>query len=343
MPKTRIPAKHAKYQTNSRLRMLKLEQRILFDGAAAVEVVAAQDNPVPDSAPGPARRLPTHRHPRQIRLTPPPSLVDVATAQDSLAVTTPEVASTPADAGAIPAAVATAQDQARRLVAEFLQQPDLEQKLFALFNGGQTSPSAEWSQAADTYVASLRAGDTSLRVELRSSTEMQGALGAYAATGPDGGQVIYLNRDFVLAGASTEAITRVLIEETGHAIDARLNPTTDTAGDEGQRFAATVLGADTSGQGFASDNDHFQLLIDDHLVNVEADTNPSITIPDGQLLNFASGALITGTDKAVGAVYKYTNVVTIGGTRSMPMSGLQASAMRSLPRSIMGSVAQTTP
>ena len=315
MPKTRIPAKHAKYQTNSRLRMLKLEQRILFDGAAAVEVVAAQDNPVPDSAPRPSPSVADAPASTANPADAPPSLVDVATAQDSLAVTTPEVASTPADAGAIPAAVATAQDQARRLVAEFLQQPDLEQKLFALFNGGQTSPSAEWSQAADTYVASLRAGDTSLRVELRSSTEMQGALGAYAATGPDGGQVIYLNRDFVLAGASTEAITRVLIEETGHAIDARLNPTTDTAGDEGQRFAATVLGADTSGQGFASDNDHFQLLIDDHLVNVEADTNPSITIPDGQLLNFASGALITGTDKAVGAVYKYTNVVTIGGTQ----------------------------
>jgi hypothetical protein len=33
----------SKFKTHSRLRMLKLEQRILFDGAAAAEVVQAAD------------------------------------------------------------------------------------------------------------------------------------------------------------------------------------------------------------------------------------------------------------------------------------------------------------
>ena len=87
MPKTRIPAKHAKYQTNSRLRMLKLEQRILFDGAAAVEVAAAaaQDNSAPDAAPRPS---PSMTDAPAITANPSdasPALVDVATAQDTAA------------------------------------------------------------------------------------------------------------------------------------------------------------------------------------------------------------------------------------------------------------------
>lgn len=42
---------------------------------------------------------------------------------------------------------------------------------------------------------------------------------------------------------------------------------------------------------------------------------PVINIPDGTLLNFGTAVLQSGTDKAVGAVYKYTNVATVGGTQ----------------------------
>ena len=45
----------------------------------------------------------------------------------------------------------TAQAEAERLVAEFLQRPDAKAQLFSLFNGGQTEASAEWQKAADDF------------------------------------------------------------------------------------------------------------------------------------------------------------------------------------------------
>jgi alpha-tubulin suppressor-like RCC1 family protein len=73
-------------------------------------------------------------------------------------------------------------------------------------------------------------------VELLETASMGGGLGAYA--GSSG--TIYLNAEW-LQTADGEAVLAVLSEELGHHLDAILNRV-DTPGDEGELFAALLLG-----------------------------------------------------------------------------------------------------
>ncbi|MFM2035821.1 MAG: hypothetical protein RL459_1086, partial [Pseudomonadota bacterium] len=215
--------------------MMALEQRFMFDGAAVGDVVSEASKTVLD---------------KNVN----DGLLHFAVSKSALS-----------------AAVITAQAEAEKLVADFLARPDAKQQLFNLFKGAQgDTPSTQWLAAADTLVADVTGDMVTLRVELRSSAELQGAQGAFAAQGTNGQSVIYLNADWVQSGADKSAIARVLVEELGHSFDARLNGSADTAGDEGERFSATLTGADTTAAGFASDNDHRLLLIDGKFVAAEA-------------------------------------------------------------------------
>ena len=86
--------------------------------------------------------------------------------------------------------------------------------------------------------AQLVAGDTAAlpAVELLPAEAMGGALGAYAiSTG-----TIYLNASW-LQSANQAQVLAVLTEELGHHLDGLLN-SRDTPGDEGELFAALLLG-----------------------------------------------------------------------------------------------------
>ena len=235
---------------------LALEQRFMFDGAALAD--ASQTLAAADAAA-------THdvavagSHPADAGVTAPapapaPELMHVAAAQEA------------------PAALAQAQADAERLIASFLQQPDARTQLFELFHGSQSQASAEWLQAADSFLASFQNGAAPVQVELRSHAEMQGAMAAFAAHGPDGQPVIYLNGDWARQVATPEALTRALLEEYGHSIDAALNGSVDTAGDEGEAFARRALGtaadADQAGR-IAAEDDHDTLMLDGRAVEVE--------------------------------------------------------------------------
>ena len=56
-----------------------------------------------------------------------------------------------------------------------------------------------------------------------------------------GGEVIFVNADWLNAGPSAAWITSVLVEEVGHAIDQRVTAGGDTPGDEGEAFAAAMF------------------------------------------------------------------------------------------------------
>ncbi|CAL95173.1 VCBS domain-containing protein [Azoarcus olearius] len=224
----------------------------------------------------PASRAPTSR---LVRRSPRPLALEQRFMFDGAAVAEAthvvEGAAAPAAdllsfAADAPAALKAAEALAEQAVGDFLARPDAREQLFALFNGGQSEPSAQWQQAVDSLLGSLADGDAKISVELRSDAELQGALGGFSASGTQGEAVIYLNRDWLDAGAGAEWIQRVLVEELGHALDARLNPGGDTPGDEGQLFAATVLGESTSATGFALDNDHRTLELDGTPVEIEA-------------------------------------------------------------------------
>jgi Ca2+-binding RTX toxin-like protein len=121
-------------------------------------------------------------------------------------------------------------------------------------------------------------GTTGLRIaiDLRSGTEMEGAIGAYALVGLNGHEIIDINADWINAGnLSLEQLTAVVLEEYGHALDARLNPGLESVGDEGELFANLLLGDELSAEERAAiteEDDSATLSIDGVQVAVEAAT-----------------------------------------------------------------------
>ena len=179
---------------------------------------------------------------------------------------------------ALPTAVITARTEAEKLVTDYLAKPDAQAQLFALFNGGQSAPSAAWQAAFDQLMADLKTGSDAVRVELRSSAELQGAKGAFSATGTTGQYTIYLNSDWLagnpsadIGGADSASVTTVLVEELGHYLDSVLNQGGDTSGDEGEMFSRCVLNgtAPLSVSLVNTMDDHGTLAIDGKSVEAE--------------------------------------------------------------------------
>ena len=113
---------------------------------------------------------------------------------------------------------------------------------------------------------------------------LQGARAAYGATH----DTIYLSRAFVNDSAPA-AVTAVLTEEIGHAIDARLHKT-DAAGDEGAIFAQFVAVSPPTAADLAAlqaKNDHGSIVHRGKSVAVEfaASAAGSITL-DGSLADW---------------------------------------------------------
>lgn len=84
--------------------------------------------------------------------------------------------------------------------------------------------------------------------------------------------LIYLASEFITENANNiQAITDVLLEETGHFIDTQIN-TIDTAGDEGDIFARLVQGESISEQELAvlqAENDTATVRLNGQLVEIE--------------------------------------------------------------------------
>ena len=103
----------------------------------------------------------------------------------------------------------------------------------------------------EALATQLRTTGLGITVELRPAADLNGSRGAYTAAAPGGGERIYINADWV-AGASADDVSAVLLEEIGHAIDQRLNPGVDSAGDEGELFSDFVRGIQLSDEEIAA-------------------------------------------------------------------------------------------
>ncbi|MBE9197362.1 hypothetical protein IQ219_19080, partial [Synechocystis sp. LEGE 06083] len=100
-------------------------------------------------------------------------------------------------------------------------------------------------------------------IELVDSAQINGALGAFARTN----RTIYLSHE-LLQLANTSLLLAVFLEEYGHYLDSLLN-TVDTPGDEGEHFAAVVLG---------------QELSSDDLARIRAEDDKAVVIINGEIL-----------------------------------------------------------
>jgi VCBS repeat-containing protein len=236
--------------------LMALEQRFVFDGAGAGEAVDVATSPAHvEPVAAPAIEAPAVAE-RAVA-------VDVAQPRESAQPQPPELFR----AGSDDPLLSEAGKQASEQIREFLKQSS-DAQLFELFHGEQSSPGDAWTAELAALRASIENGTLDITVSLLDNAEIHGAMAAYAPDGPDGEPVIYLNRDW-LGVLDAQQVSRLLVEEYGHHIDYRLNQGLDTAGDEGQRFAAKVSGSDTSTLGFAEDDDHATLDLEGSAVDVE--------------------------------------------------------------------------
>ncbi|WP_415408410.1 FG-GAP-like repeat-containing protein [Synechococcus sp. W2B2] len=132
----------------------------------------------------------------------------------------------------------------------------------------------------DALLANISGPGLGISVQILDATTMDGLIAAYTSAAPEGGERIYLNAAW-LELATAEQIEAVLLEELGHAIDRRLNDSTDTAGDEGAIFSSLLRG-ETPDPSADRENDQRILILDGIAVAVEASLDT--TRPTGSLL-----------------------------------------------------------
>ncbi|MBU6240058.1 MAG: DUF2341 domain-containing protein, partial [Planctomycetes bacterium] len=152
-----------------------------------------------------------------------------------------------------------------------VESDDPYETLQSIFQRGVTE-SEGFEVRAQAILEQIRTGGLGIEVELLSDFEMRNAVGAYAAIGHTGAERIYLNGSLIAAGLDIERLTNALLEEFGHALDARLNPGGDGRGDEGELFAAVVMGRNVSQEereAIIAEDDHGFIAIDGVAVAVE--------------------------------------------------------------------------
>ncbi|MDT7839084.1 hypothetical protein [Aquabacterium sp. OR-4] len=129
---------------------------------------------------------------------------------------------------------------------------------------------------AETLRQQALAGDFSWapKVQIASAQQLSDLSGTQAADGAARGAYVQaedtiISRETLHGDADTAQ--RLLMEELGHAIDARIN-TVDSAGDEGEIFAKLMHGDAVSAQQLAdmkADNDHGTVMLNGRSVQVE--------------------------------------------------------------------------
>ncbi|WP_218011507.1 VCBS domain-containing protein, partial [Azohydromonas lata] len=233
-----------------------LEARLMFDAAAVADVVqkVTEAQPLVDkkavAEPAPAAEA-TAPH--------APAAAHAPAVQEVLL-------RFPADTGGLASALETAGAQVKQLLTNFMAQEGAVEQLFARFNGGQDKASAAWVEAAQTLRQDIAEGRYGVQVSFVSEHELAGTMAAFSRNGLTGQPLILLNRDWA-AETSVQGLVSVLLEEVGHSLDARLNGTRDTPGDEGERFAAALLGGDPDRVG--ADNDHATLMLEGQSLELE--------------------------------------------------------------------------
>ncbi|MCK6425313.1 MAG: Ig-like domain-containing protein [Burkholderiaceae bacterium] len=232
-------------------RALALEARLMFDAAAvadAVQTLDTRESPQPETAPG-------------------GQLIDRSAISLS------------GDARQHWQAATTQLDA---LLRDLVGRPDFGALISGSFGAPGSDPELLAQHAADISEDILGRG-LGIAVELRSGRDLQGAYAAYTAKSGDGQERIYVNADWIARGASEAQITRVLLEEVGHALDHRINAGVDTQGDEGALFAALASGrslTETQRAFHLADADQGELLIDGSAVQVEF-AELSVPFPEG--------------------------------------------------------------
>ncbi|MBE9235079.1 hypothetical protein IQ227_03230 [Anabaena aphanizomenioides LEGE 00250] len=172
-------------------------------------------------------------------------------------------------------------------------------------------------------------------LEIIASSQINGALGAFAATN----NTIYLSSELI-KGRNLNAITDVFLEEYGHYLDSILNQQ-DTAGDEGEYFAAVVTGKTLSLSDITrlqTENDKVVVTLAGQAVEIEQNTMPiiSVSVADGTVSETDPGSFALSrslTDTALTVSYTLTGTAQ-NGSDYLTLSGTATFAVGSATATI---------
>lgn len=127
--------------------------------------------------------------------------------------------------------------EAESRIKEFFSKTDFKQNLFAHFNGNQSAATAEWNKKAEELKTLILENKFTISIRLISSYDINYGMSAFAAKGTEGIPQALINKNWLEYGITEEAMVRLIIEQTGFAMDRFLNGETDTEGNEGKSFA----------------------------------------------------------------------------------------------------------
>ena len=149
-------------------------------------------------------------------------------------------------------------------VEEFLNDEDASQKISEIFDAGNNT------STIISLLEEIAQGDWGnlSTIQIASDDILEDAHGAYESST----DTIFISESLLLErSADFEWLPSVLLEEIGHSLDARTS-STDSTGDEGFIFAATVQGIDISDSvlmALRAENDSTTIVIDGQSYVVE--------------------------------------------------------------------------
>lgn len=285
---------------------MALEQRFMFDGAAVVEATAVLSS---DHQGTQASTAWADAAPETTAVGT--DVTDSATAPTDSTENVPLLVIDSTGPIAISNKLQAGLDQALQTLENWAASPNAANDMADVFAPQQDNISA--------VLNSVRTGEATVTVELRDQSDLLGAMGAFAASGPGGSPVIYLNRDWVNHTATTpDAIAAVALEEYGHYLDTLLNSDRDTVGDEGALFSAkltaNVLESATLQRTLSAD-DSAMLTVDGVAVSVEQATTDFIDAnfaPFDFSVTSGTDQRIAGSANSAGETWLYQGVLTVG-------------------------------
>ncbi len=158
-------------------------------------------------------------------------------------------------------ALQLAMQQSEALLDSFFAGATYSEQLFSIFGNAGTDPDV-FAQRVSSIASDFKLEDLLTGITLISAEIMGGAYGAFASAGPNGeASRIFLNADWA-SQSSVDAITGVLLEEYGHAVDYYLNRELDSPGDEGDLFSRKVRNmavTEVEMAGIFEESDHIHL------------------------------------------------------------------------------------
>jgi len=122
-------------------------------------------------------------------------------------------------------------------IREFFMDADYQRALFSYFNGNHKQTTMAWMMKAEQLKKLVLDNKFNLSIQLAPSSEMDFMMSAFISKGSNGQPLALLNRNWIEYGITHEAFTRLIIEQSGFAIDHFLNGANDTKGNEGKHFA----------------------------------------------------------------------------------------------------------